>query len=138
MVDLISSDPKPPEPEVKAFDPEEMTKQERISRMLHAPHLQQSRRADALIYEHFLIYRWPAAGEEAPSLVLNYPPGKGPEIPGLADFCFPAGCVRRRAGEEGGKSEFVFMLTTDEGALFGIVVHAPFEPYTCVPHSLIN
>lgn len=128
-MDLISSDTKPPEPEIKAFDPEEMTKQERISRMLHAPHVHQARRADSLIYEHFLVWRWPSAGEEAPALVFHFPLGKAPEIPGLVDFCFPAGWIRRKAGEEGGRSEFVFMLTTDDGALFGVVIHTPLEPY---------
>lgn len=128
-MDLISSDARPPEPQVKPFDPEEMTKQERISRMLHAPHTHQARRADALLFEHFLVWRWPGPGEEQPQLVLAYPLGKPPEIPGLADFCFPAGCVRRKAGEEGARTEFVFMLTTDDGPLFGMVVHGPLEPY---------
>lgn len=127
LVDLIS-DPKPPEPQVKPFDPEEMTKQERISRMLHAPHTHRTRRSDAPIFEHFLVWRWPGAGEEQPLLVLNYPLGKPPEIPGLVDFCFPAGWTRRKAGEEGARNEFVFMLTTDDGPLFGMVVHAPLEP----------
>lgn len=120
---------------MKPFDPEEMTKQERISRMLHAPHTHQARRADALLFEHFLVWRWPGPGEEQPQLVLTYPLGKPPEIPGLADFCFPAGCVRRKAGEEGARTEFVFMLTTDDGPLFGMVVHGPLEPYAASRRS---
>eukprot|EP01100_Stratorugosa_tubuloviscum_P007116 TRINITY_DN2992_c1_g2_i1.p1 TRINITY_DN2992_c1_g2~~TRINITY_DN2992_c1_g2_i1.p1 ORF type:complete len:711 (+),score=304.94 TRINITY_DN2992_c1_g2_i1:79-2211(+) len=78
------------------FDPEDLTQQERVSRMLHTLRAKAKigGPGSASIFEHFLVVGAPSPLTDStqpidPQILYYYPNDKPPNLPGVADFCFP-------------------------------------------------
>jgi len=122
------------------IDPEAMTKQERLSRMLHAPKQNATLPTSGPIFEHFIVVGLPNATAKRPEVLFHYPTSNPVMIPGLADFCFPSGIQPTKLRKTKSNSNllqvlysqsynheqdnaFVFMLTTiEKELLYGVCV----------------
>eukprot|EP01113_Clastostelium_recurvatum_P009386 TRINITY_DN14519_c0_g1_i2.p1 TRINITY_DN14519_c0_g1~~TRINITY_DN14519_c0_g1_i2.p1 ORF type:complete len:609 (-),score=165.40 TRINITY_DN14519_c0_g1_i2:42-1868(-) len=133
-------------------NPEALTNEERVSRMLHNPKASRPASTSMPAYDHFVVVgpqpqtplHMPGAGVPLePAMLYQYPQDVPIPVPALAAFCFPKGVpwrkLDRRSQREGDllnllynqerhlqhpEDQFVFILTTeDEQVLYGICVY---------------
>ncbi|KAL6052934.1 DENN (AEX3) domain containing protein [Balamuthia mandrillaris] len=122
------------------IDPEAMTQQERMSRMLHTPRQTQPLPRGGSLFEHFVVVGLPDPNAERPEIIFEYPASNPVQIPGLAEFCFPAGPQKKVLKKTASNSNlfkifynqshvnhpersYVFLLTTTvKELLYGICV----------------
>lgn len=122
------------------LDPEAMTKQERLSRMLHVQKEYTPLPTSGPLFEHFIVVGLPTPTAQRPEILYSYPPSNPVSIPGLADFCFPSGILSKKLRKTKSNSSllqvvysqsyhhepenaYVFLLTTAEREfLYGVCV----------------
>lgn len=118
------------------FDAEDLTAQERLSRMLHTPKSKSKIPTAGFLFEHFLV-----VGAEAPSLdrkaepkiLFQYPKDIPMTFPGVCDFCFPSGVPTiiapppNEPKKPPHENSFVFLITTEQANnLYGICVYKEY------------
>lgn len=122
-------------------NPEDLTNEERLSRLLHNPKTTKIP-SDEHIFEHFVIMGLvPNSTDTEPQILYNYPEDHKITIPKLASFCFPHGITPTKVPqsslsedellktlyisnhEEHPENYFVFRLTTeDEMVVYGVCI----------------
>lgn len=63
------------------IDPEAMTKQERLSRMLHAPKQHAPLPSTGPFYEHFVVVGLSDQNAQRPEILFHYPPNNPYSFP---------------------------------------------------------
>jgi hypothetical protein len=122
-------------------NPENLTNEERLSRLLHNPKTTKIP-GDGHIYEHFVIMGLvPHSSDPEPQVLYQYPENVPISIPKIAGFCFPHGITPTKVPrkdftedqllkilfisnhEEHPENHFVFLLTTeDEQVVYGVCI----------------
>jgi len=122
-------------------NPENLTNEERLSRLLHNPKASKPP-SDGPIYEHFLIIGpEPFVPDSEPVILYQHPQDIPISIPRLPSFCFPGGMTTRKVDKSGfsegdflqilfnsdhpdhPENSFVFLLTTeDEQVVYGVCI----------------
>jgi len=130
---IINSSDKTP----VAFNPQEMTKQERLSRLLHTPKVRKSIPSVGPLLDHFIIVAPTSQTEKKKdelSILYQFPPDKPVSIPGILDFCFPSGSKPKESrgplslflsssSNNRFDNSYIFLLTTEDEILYGVCLY---------------
>eukprot|EP01104_Vermistella_antarctica_P008294 TRINITY_DN2070_c0_g2_i1.p1 TRINITY_DN2070_c0_g2~~TRINITY_DN2070_c0_g2_i1.p1 ORF type:complete len:1127 (+),score=295.60 TRINITY_DN2070_c0_g2_i1:341-3721(+) len=143
--DMFQTTPTTKKTTLAEIDPEFLSAQERLSRMLHTAKKRSRIPATGDLFELFLIAGLPKrklAGE--PKVLYHYPPEASIDsnFPGVLGFCFPDGLktvplyeVEQKAkemastGQRAGvdqRTMYTFLLNTEEGNLYCVCSHKMF------------
>jgi len=137
---LFDDKKKTPVSRTTAQDAEDLTREERLSRMLHTPKPKVRLPKNVPLFEHFIVVGLANHTATEPSIVYHYP-DTPVGIPGVEDFCFPTGVgmevmkpttcqsnlMEMRHNQEYLKHperSFVFLLTNEDSTVYyGICIH---------------